>query len=32
MTEGVSRRYPEDALGRRIRGHRTPSGKRIVIG
>lgn len=25
------RRYPKDALGRRIRGRRTPSGKRIVL-
>lgn len=25
------RRYPKDSLGRRIRGRRTPSGKRIVL-
>jgi len=31
MTDQHARRYPTDKLGRRIRGRRTPSGKRIVL-
>jgi hypothetical protein len=31
MKEFPSRRYPKDGLGRRVRGRRTPSGKRIVL-
>lgn len=31
MANRQARRYPTDGLGRRVRGRRTPSGKRIVL-
>jgi len=31
MVDRQARRYPTDGLGRRVRGRRTPSGKRIVL-
>ena len=31
MSATEQRRYPKDSLGRRLRGRRTPSGKRIVL-
>ena len=31
MADPHARRYPKDNLGRRIRGRRTPSGKRLVL-
>jgi hypothetical protein len=31
MADTLARRYPKDNLGRRIRGRRTPSGKRLVL-
>lgn len=31
MSQTCSRRYPKDTLNRRVRGRRTPSGKRVVL-
>jgi hypothetical protein len=31
MVNRTTHRYPKDALGRRVRGRRTPSGKRLVL-